>query len=219
MRIAVPSPSSRLHAVAVSKLEYLVGAQVALPSDRLLGLGTGTVLEIVFCRGTDIPSLVAQGLADVGLTGYDMSVENILATGRPLDVRSLAEARTSFVCFARVSGRRKIRRIYTEYPFLAQSWVAKTSAMRAAEIIRLHGSVEGIAAMDQESAALVLVTSGRTLHDNGLTDSVPILTTDLCVVRRAADGPRSRWGSLDSLPALALPRFCEIGEKELRFGE
>lgn len=215
LRIALPSATSRLHAVVAQTLSGVLdmdgraGEATRPTGRRALTRELASGDTVVHCRGTDVPMLVARGIVDVGFTGYDMSVEAVLTTGRDLDVRSLSPARTSFVCFATVSGRSPIRRLYTEYPATARRWARATSGLRSAEVIPLHGSLEGLVHADPESAAFVLVTSGETIEANGLDLCTPILATDMCVVRRAADCVPLQGFPVDDLPRLTMPRFCQ----------
>ncbi len=71
--------------------------------------------DILLCRASDVPQIVALEVADVGLTGYDVAVEWALANDRELDIRDLGPSRASFVCFVTVPGR-QVGRIYSEYP-------------------------------------------------------------------------------------------------------
>ena len=208
IRLAVPSASSRLHDTAMSTLrKALAGADLGAGGGRRLSHSLPDGLQLVQCRGADIPMLVASGVVDVGLTGYDVTVEGTVATGDLLDVRSLAPARASLVCLVSAPGRRRIKLLYTEYPNLTRSWARSTLAFQSVRIVHLHGSIEGLVSLDPQAGGVVLVTSGETLRANGLVVEVPILATDLCVVRR--DTAVSAVGRLaiDRLPSLAMPRF------------
>jgi ATP phosphoribosyltransferase len=213
LRIAVPSPTSRLYPVAAEALGTLLGRPIQ-PHGRALvdSLPDGT--RVVYCRGTDVGVLVALGVADVGLTGYDMIAETT-AGGRPTPaIHSLAPARTSYVCVLKPEGRTRITRVYTEYPHLTQAWLTHSRTLYGVEVVTLHGSIEGVVAHDNESAGVLLVTSGETARANGLDTCLPLLATDLCLVTRS--GQRGFLGGLgglggldiDSLSALELAAFC-----------
>lgn len=214
LRIAVPSPTSRLHSVVTEAvgpaLQAAGGTPHAMsPVSRTLVERLESGDTLVHCRGTDVPVLIARGFADLGFTGYDMAVEAALSTGRALDMRSLAPARPSYVCYATVPGRTPVRRLYTEYPATAGRWARATRGLRDAEVVELHGSLEGVVRSDPEAAAFVLVTTGETLDANGLLDRTPILATDLCLVRREHEP--AEWDGLPAadLPVLPMPRFCQ----------
>lgn len=207
MRLAVPSVSSKLHQVSLAAIDSLsAGRARDLPTRALrLLLDNGT--ELLFCRGRDVPGLVAHGVADAGLTGYDMTVEWMLGSHSGLDVRSWTPSRLSFVAFVAVPGRR-VARIYTEYPEITCRWIASTRRYAGVGVVPLHGSSEGIIRADPEGGGVVLVTTGSTLRANDLPTPVPLLATDLCVVRRQPDGTAVGGVPLNSLPELGLPSFC-----------
>jgi len=66
--IAIPSPTSRLYAVAAEALDALLG-QPVVPRGRALLECLADGSQLVYCRGTDVATLVALGVADIGLTG------------------------------------------------------------------------------------------------------------------------------------------------------
>lgn len=207
LRIAIPSPTSRLYSVAAEALNRMLGTQTA-PHGRVLVESLADGSQLVYCRGTDVGVLVALGVADVGLTGYDMIVE-ATANGRPTPViRSLAPARTSYVCVVKPKCRAHISRIYTEYPYLTRAWLTRAHMFGGAEVVTLHGSIEGVVALDDHSVGVILVTSGETAQANGLDMCLPLMATDLCLVTYG-DQP-ARLGTLDmnSLATLELPAFC-----------
>lgn len=211
IRLAVPSPASKLHAVAFAAVERLVGATLRYPHDsrELVLRSDDHRVELVMCRATDVPALVTQGVVDAGLTGYDVAVENALATGVVLDMRSLAPARTSFVCLLSPPERFDIGVIYTEYPHITRAWARTSSRYGDIEIVPTRGSTEGVIQVDERAAGVALVTSGRTAQANNLEVRAPILATDLCLV--TADRARSIGTglSLDALPRLSMPRLCD----------
>jgi ATP phosphoribosyltransferase len=89
LRIATPSPTSRLYGAAAEALNRVLGTPTA-PHGRVLLESLADGSQLVYCRGTDVGVLVALGVVDVGLTGYDMVAEST-ANGRPTPtIRSLA---------------------------------------------------------------------------------------------------------------------------------
>ena len=155
-------------------------------------------------------------MADIGLTGYDMIAETVTG-GTPAPVIwSLAPARTSYVCVLAPQRRTRVTRIYTEYPHLTQAWLRRSRLFGRADIVTLHGSIEGVVALDDQSAGVLLVTSGETAQANGLDMCLPLVATDLCLVayRQALEevAESSILGrlDLDTLPILELPEFCRV---------
>ncbi|SCG34853.1 hypothetical protein [Micromonospora humi] len=206
MIIAVPAPSSRLFAPVADMFgDFFTGPDGSHPRSLWQRSGMDVVVR---CRGFDIPELVAAGAVDVGITGYDVCVEHCLANGKPLFMRALPAARTSFVTYCTVAGR-DVETIYTEYPAITEAWVSARADQRPSRIVRLHGSTEGVIRVDDHGAGVLLVTSGETLVANGLDVDVPLLATDMCVVTRSS---AVRWPAADELPTLAMPSFCTAGD-------
>ena len=83
LRIALPN-KGRL-AEETRELFNDAGLEVRARSERALTASLGGVFEGVFVRAQDIPELVADGAADVGVTGWDLINES----GR--DLQSLAD--------------------------------------------------------------------------------------------------------------------------------
>jgi ATP phosphoribosyltransferase len=202
VRICAPSLSSRLHQPAYAVLRDAFGLEREIEQHRRLRIETGRD-EILLCRGADVPTIVASGVAEVGLTGYDVAVEWALANGQELDVRDLGPQRSSFVCFVTVPGR-TIGRIYSEYPAITARWLNASNRYGNASTVLMHGSSEAVIAADPIAGGVLLVTSGATLQENNLSDAFPLLATDLCLVSRPGRMPE-RWGRLQTRELAGLP--------------
>ncbi|WP_030443125.1 hypothetical protein [Actinoplanes subtropicus] len=204
MRICAPSLSSRLHKPAYAHLRTTFGLTEEIEQHRQLRLWAGDH-DILLCRGSDVPQVVALDVADVGLTGYDVAVEWALANDRELDIRDLGPSRASFVCFVTVPGRR-VGRIYSEYPAITTRWLTESRQYGQLPIVSMHGSSEAVIAADPLGGGVLLVTSGDTLRANGLSDAFPLLSTDLCLVSLPGRMPE-RWGDRPTadLPSLPVP--------------
>jgi len=195
--------------VAAKALDILLGGQQVVPHGRLLLESLADGSQLVYCRGTDVATLVALGVADIGLTGYDMVAETV-ASGRPAPtIQSLGPARTSYVCAVMPEGRTTVSRIYTEYPNLTRAWLRHSRTFGGAEVITLHGSLEGVVATDDQSAGVLLVTSGETARVNGLDMCLPLLATDLCLISNDSAADDFLGVSAESLAHLELPDFCQ----------
>ncbi|MEU4643994.1 hypothetical protein [Micromonospora sp. NPDC023814] len=205
MIVAVPSPSSRLYGpVADIVASRFAGLEEVHPRSLWRRMSADS---LVHCRGFDIPELVASGAVDIGITGYDVCVEWCLANDQPLILHALPPARTSFVTYCTVAGR-KPRTIYTEYPAITRAWLAACADLRPMRIVRLHGATEGVIRADDSGAGVLLVTSGETLAANGLDVEVPLLATDVCVVTRTPLFSGGTLIDLPTLPVLPLPSFA-----------
>jgi ATP phosphoribosyltransferase len=194
---------------AVKYLVERLGWSIPEPDLRLLHFETGTG-EVVFCRGSDVPSLVANDIVDYGVTGFDVCVEwNLSAVPRIACLAAPDVVRTSFVSYVGVKSRTGVRRIYTEYPALTRTWLSFTKCDEDTHIVEMRGSSEGIVQVDPVAAGVILVTSGRTLEANGLDLQVPLMSTDLCfVTSRGREEAVEKHTGLVLVP-LKHPTFVE----------
>ncbi|WP_405096095.1 hypothetical protein [Micromonospora sp. NBC_01412] len=204
MIVAAPGSSSRLHGpVANLTAGLFPGLTQGHPRSLWHRAAADT---LVLCRGFDIPQLVATGVVDVGITGYDVCVEWSLARAERLVLRALPAVRTSFVTYCTVTGR-DVRTIYTEYPAVTRAWMRARAEAGDPRVVTLHGSTEGVIRADPHGAGVLLVTSGETLAVNGLDHDIPLMATDVCLVTRTADSPAPGMFDLAAMPVLEMPSF------------
>jgi len=121
-------------------------------------------LRFLLAKPVDVPTYVAFGVADVGVVGKDILLENNRDVYELLDLQA-AQCR---LCIAGLPAQRKIppRRVATKYPRLADSYFR--SQGQAVEIVTLSGSIELAAVIGLTDRIFDLVQSGATLAANGL---------------------------------------------------
>jgi ATP phosphoribosyltransferase len=150
--------------------------------DRL-GLDTREVREndrkllfedagIVTMRPSDVPTYVAAGAADIGVTGKDVLMEQ--SEREVYELVDLGYGRCQMV-LASVAGedraaealrRLGVVRIATKYPRIAARHFLETG--RQAEIVEVKGSVELAPLTGLVEAIVDLMATGTTLRENGL---------------------------------------------------
>ena len=154
-----------------------------------IGLQTGEVrtndrkllfedVGLITMRPSDVPTYVAAGAADIGVTGKDVLMEQAdSGRGRGRDVyelRDLGFGRCQMVV-ASVAGpdrmdealrRLGVIRIATKYPRVAAAHFESTG--RQAEIIEVKGSVELAPLTGLVEAIVDLTATGTTLRENNL---------------------------------------------------
>jgi ATP phosphoribosyltransferase len=154
-----------------------------------IGLQTGEVrtndrkllfeeVGLITMRPSDVPTYVAAGAADIGVTGKDVLMEQAdSGRGRGRDVyelRDLGFGRCQMVV-ASVAGldrmdealrRLGVIRIATKYPRIAAAHFEATG--RQAEIIEVKGSVELAPLTGLVEAIVDLTATGTTLRENNL---------------------------------------------------
>jgi len=201
LRIAIPN-KGRLNLDARSLLAD-AGLEVRSSSERALVASLGGEFEAIFVRAQDIPEFVADGAADAGITGWDLTAES----GRPLESRlDLAFGRCRLVLAVRdESPIRTIddipqgTRIATVFPRLTREYLAR--AGKDIELVPVSGAVEIAPHLGIADIIVDLTSTGSTLRVNGLREVETVLesTARLIVARKARDEVRER--TLDELTA------------------
>lgn len=153
-------------------------------TDRALAVPVRNVdMELLFVRTEDIPELVTDGVADLGVTGLDLLAEHEsklevlveLGYGRCKLVAAApaTSAITSIEDFANL-------RIATAHTNVARRFFAEKGL--DVSVIPLNGSVEVAPKLDIADAIVDLVSSGSTMLVNGLRPVVTILESQAVLV-------------------------------------
>jgi ATP phosphoribosyltransferase len=155
-----------------------------------LGLDTGEVrtndrkllfedVGLITMRPSDVPTYVAAGAADVGITGKDVLMEQTdgarARVGRDIyELLDLGYGRCTMVLATRAGAdpaaealrRLGVIRVATKYPRIAARHFEDTG--RQAEIIEVKGSVELAPLTGLVEAIVDLTATGTTLRENNL---------------------------------------------------
>jgi ATP phosphoribosyltransferase len=163
--------------------EILKGA--GLPTERLSNAGRNLVVDegpfrYILGKPADIPTLVSQRVADLGLVGSDVTGESevgvteILDTGRGRCFMAVAGAPEIAARFDGRATNLMGLRVATKYARTAartfEGWGARI------RVLNLNGSVELAPALGLAHCIFDIVQTGGTLRANGLT-----------VIRRTAE--------------------------------
>ncbi len=149
-------------------------------------------MEVIFVRADNIPSFLAEGIIDLGITGLDLvqeagvdvelllpldfgQAELVLATPKEFPIDQLFTAKM---------------RIATSFPRLTRAFCAQQKI--DADIIEMSGAVELAPKLGIADVIVDLTTSGETLRMNDLIFAISILQTRACLFasrspRRAED--------------------------------
>ena len=125
-------------------------------------------LELVVLRAADVPTYVALGAAELGVTGRDVLMETpVPGLYEPLD---LEVARCQLMVAGPKGGEACLEkpriRVATKYVRLAREFFAARG--RQADTIKLYGSMELAPLAGLSDCIVDLVETGRTLAANGL---------------------------------------------------
>jgi ATP phosphoribosyltransferase len=201
LRIALPN-KGRLAEAALELLERS-GLEPAMASARALRADMGADFTALFVRANDIPEFVADGAADLGITGSDLVAE----AGRPLDIRArLGFGRCRLVVAARDGEWETPEalpdgiRIATSFPRTTARWFAARG--KQIELVPVSGAAEIAPHIGVADVIVDLVGTGSTLKVNGLRELATIADAEAVLVsRRQAEGDPA---------AAADPRVAEL---------
>lgn len=190
-QIAIALPKGRLLADTLALFEAtgIHGVEGLTESRRLMCEDATGAYRFLVLRPADIPTYVEYGATDMGVVGKDILLEQERDVYEPLDLKfgkcrlvvaqpKVLENRGRPVGFSSL-------RVATKYPNLTERYFTDQGVQ--VEIIRLSGSIE-LAPLGGLCERIVdLVTTGRTLQENGLEETEQIATsTARLIVNRAA---------------------------------
>ena len=126
-------------------------------------------ISLVILRGSDVPTYVRHGAADIGIAGKDMLLEHGGAgIYEPLDL-GIAKCRLMTAGPASestVSGERRRIRVATKFLNVARAHYARKGMH--ADLIKLYGSMELAPLMGLADEIVDIVDTGKTLAENGM---------------------------------------------------
>lgn len=124
-------------------------------------------LRFILAKPMDVPTYVEHGVADLGIAGKDVMLEE------ERDVYELLDLRIS-ACHLAVAGMPGTKmsdvapRVATKYPNVAAAYFREQGEQ--VEIIKLNGSIELAPMIGLSDRIVDIVSTGRTLIENGLAE-------------------------------------------------
>ena len=128
-------------------------------------------ISLVILRGSDVPTYVRHGAADIGIAGKDMLLEyGGAGIYEPLDLgiakcRLMTAGPTAEADVAGAGERRRIR-VATKFLNVARAHYARKGLH--ADLIKLYGSMELAPLMGLADEIVDIVDTGKTLSENGM---------------------------------------------------
>lgn len=205
LRIALPN-KGRLSEDA-RDLFNDAGLEVRSSGERALTASLGGEFEAIFVRAQDIPEFVADGAADVGVTGWDLVRES----GRDLVSHlDLGFGKCRLVVAAKddagiksiddIGSDEKPARVATVFPRITARFFADRG--RPVEIVPVSGAAEIAPHLGIADVVMDITSTGSTLRVNGLREIETVLLSSAHLVT-ARPGPRdgdpSRMSELGDL--------------------
>ena len=147
----------------------------------------GSDMRIIRVRAFDVATFVAFGAAQAGIVGSDVIEEfDFSELYAPVDL-DIGHCRLSVAtpAGAQASANASHLRVATKYPHITQRWYEKQGIQ--AECIKLNGAMELAPGLGLAGQIVDLVSTGRTLADNGLVETARIMDISArLIINRAA---------------------------------
>ncbi len=153
-------------------------------------------VTLIRVRAFDVATFVAHGAAQIGIVGSDVLMEfDYPELYAPVDL-GIGRCRISVAEPAEMAAQDDPRgwghvRVATKYPHIAKAHFAARGVQ--AECVKLNGAMELAPALGLAPRIVDLVSSGRTLKENGLVEVEVIAeVTSRLIANRAAFKTRER---------------------------
>jgi ATP phosphoribosyltransferase len=185
IRIALPN-KGRLAEQALELMER-AGLALELPHARALQASLGSEFTALFVRARDIPEFVADGAADLGITGRDLVAE----AGREVtELLDLGFGRCRLAMAARedsgitdLASLPRRARVATAFPALARRFFDGNGRADVV-IVPVSGAAEIAPHIGVADVIVDLVSTGSTLRTNGLRELVTVLDSSALLIAR-----------------------------------
>lgn len=189
LRIALPNKGRLVDDIRA--LFGDAGLEIRSAGDRALTASVGDAFQALFVRAQDIPELVSDGAADVGVTGWDL----VLESGRTLDrCLDLGFGRCRLVVAVReespirsVADLPSGSRVATAFPRIAGAYFAQRN--QAVELVPVSGAAEVAPLLGIADVIVDLTSTGSTLRMNGLREVETVQESTACLVGPPGGNP------------------------------
>ena len=167
--LTVAMPKGRIFEEAA---ELLRKAGYALPAEfddsrKLIVDAPEAGMRFILAKPMDVPTYVEHGVADVGVAGKDTMIEEERDVYEVLDLK-ISEC---YLAVAGLPGYKKkdiAPKVASKYPNLATRYFKQQGEQ--VEIIKLNGSIELAPLVGLADRIVDIVSTGRTLKENGLVE-------------------------------------------------
>ena len=184
VKIAVQK-SGRLSKDSFSILKKC-GIEFSESSNKLFIKSTNMSIDLLMVRDDDIPRLVSQNIADLGIVGENVVKEKQLSDSS-LQLNTLLKLGFSKcrLSFAKPKEMNLVeiqnKKIATSYPAIVKNYLDNKNI--TAEIIEIHGSVELTPFVDISDIIVDLVSTGSTLESNNLSELETVLNSQAILIQ------------------------------------
>ncbi|MFZ3590164.1 ATP phosphoribosyltransferase [Bacillus sp. DJP31] len=124
-------------------------------------------MRFILAKPMDVVTYVEHGVADVGIAGKDVMMEEDRDVYEVLDLK-ISECHLAVAGLANVTFRDVAPKVATKYPNVAASYFREQGEQ--VEIIKLNGSIELAPLIGLADRIVDIVSTGQTLKENGLIE-------------------------------------------------
>jgi ATP phosphoribosyltransferase len=166
--LKVAMPKGRINKPAIKLLQ---DAGFAVPDDlddsrKLIISVPEAQLEFIMAKPVDVATYVEYGVADIGIVGKDVLMEENRDVYELLDL-GIARCRMSVIGLPDWTPSLHPR-VATKYPNVASQYFRERG--QQVEVIKLNGSIELAPLIGLADRIVDMVETGRTLQENGLVE-------------------------------------------------
>lgn len=166
--LKVAMPKGRIYKKAA---ELFRAAGIVIPGDvddsrRLVIPIPEANMEFIMAKPVDVPTYVEYGVADIGIVGKDVLLEENRDVYELLDL-GIARCRMSVIALPDRQPGIHLR-VATKYPNVATRYFREQGEQ--VEVIKLNGSIELAPLIGLADRIVDMVETGQTLKDNGLVE-------------------------------------------------
>ena len=187
VKIAIQK-NGRLSTESLSILKKC-GIEFSDSNNKLIIKSTNMSIDLLMVRDDDIPRLVSQNIADLGIVGENVVYEKQLSD-TSLKLKTIlklgfSRCRLSFEKPKEMNlDNINNKKIATSYPGIVKDYLEKKNIN--AEIIEIHGSVELTPFVEISDIIADLVSTGSTLESNNLTELDSIMDSQAILVQSSS---------------------------------
>jgi ATP phosphoribosyltransferase len=177
LRVALPN-KGRLMQDAHDVLED-AGLGVRAAGPRALTASLGGEFEAIFARAADIPELVADGIAQAGVTGWDLCAESGREVSELLDLEFgrcrlvLASREDSAIGTLEDLRRAGRQRVATVFSKIAERYFRENGVN--VDLVPVSGATEIAPHLGIADVVVDLTSTGSTLRTNGLREIATVM--------------------------------------------
>ncbi len=183
--ITVALPKGRMadESIELMQRASLIKDDLSFSGRKLSVVDTNKQITFFLVRSQDVATYVENGVADLGIVGKDVLLEQELPVYELLDL-GFGYCRISLAGNKQHKNLSQIR-VATKYPKITEAFFSNKG--KDVEIIKLYGSIELAPLTGLADFIVDLVSSGQTLQENNLIEMETILeSTGRLIGNRAA---------------------------------